>query len=956
MIGRTIANYEILEKLGEGGMGVVYKARDVTLGRSVALKFLHSRRADEEERHRFIHEAQAASALDHPNICTVHQIGEAEDGQFIAMAYYEGETLQRKIEQGPLAVDEAAAIAQQIASGLAKAHAGGITHRDLKPSNIMLTTDGLVKILDFGLAKLAGATKITKTGSTMGTPRHMSPEQVRGEDVDPRSDVWSFGTILYEMLTGRPAFAGGHEAAVYYAIVNQEPESIHLLRADLPESFQGIVKRSLVKDREKRVTSAAEIVEQLQAIVREMAGAGTSTGLVNLLMRQMRRPRIAIAALAALTALTALASWAWVSNSRINWARNVALPEAKRLSNEFRNSEAWLLLREAGQYIPEHPELSEIRNLASVPVSIRTTPPGAAVSFRDALATGEAASWEPLGTSPLEEVRVPYALLRVRFVKAGFETTEVAFYSRQGQGVFDFELDAQGTAPPGMVRVPAGLYSFGSLAAVELQHYWIDKYEVTNRQFQEFVDAGGYRKRDYWKHPFLEDGKTLSWEEAAAQFRDTTGRPGPSTWELETFPKGQEDFPVAGVSWYEATAYCDFAGKGLPTIFHWDKAAGSKNLGPADIVRISNFDPKGPAAVGTYRGLGPYGTYDMAGNVQEWCWNESGGLRYILGGAWGEPHYMFAAANKMPPFDRSRTHGIRCAKYSAPLPEAVTANVENVYRDPSKEKPVSDEAFRLYKSIYAYDRGPLNARVELVDESPEHWRKEKITFDAAYGGERVIAWLYLPKGGRAPYQTVVYMPGAFAFRLRSSEQLSDEMFFDFIIRSGRAVLHPVYQDTYERRVATATRGTNFVRDRTIQWSKDLGRSIDYLETRNDIDKETLAYYGLSLGASWGAILTAVEGRFKASILMAGGLFSSPLPAEVEPLNFAPRATVPALMLNGRYDFGFPLATSQVPLFRLLGAPEKDKRHVVYESGHHPPRQEIIKEVLNWLDRYLGPVR
>ena len=202
MIGQIVSHYRILEKLGEGGMGVVYKAQDLRLERFVALKFLPPHiRPDQEEKVRFIREAKAASALDHPNVGTIHEIAETDDGQmFIVMAHYEGETLKEKIERGPLPVTEAVDIAAQIASGLAKAHHQHIVHRDIKPGNLLVTPDGLVKIIDFGLAKLGGLTKITETHTTMGTMAYISPEQARGEEVDQRSDVWSLGVVLYEML------------------------------------------------------------------------------------------------------------------------------------------------------------------------------------------------------------------------------------------------------------------------------------------------------------------------------------------------------------------------------------------------------------------------------------------------------------------------------------------------------------------------------------------------------------------------------------------------------------------------------------------------------------------------------------------------------------------------------------------------------------------------------------
>jgi predicted esterase len=504
-----------------------------------------------------------------------------------------------------------------------------------------------------------------------------------------------------------------------------------------------------------------------------------------------------------------------------------------------------------------------------------------------------------------------------------------------------------------MVRVPGGPFQLGSAPPVELQEFWLDKYEVTNRDFKEFVERGGYQKREYWKHPFLQNGKELSWEEAMAELRDATGRPGPSTWKLGTYPDGQADFPVHSVSWYEAAAYAEFAGKSLPTIYHWYRAAGGLIF--EDILSVSNFGGDGPARVGSHRGLGPYGTYDMAGNVKEWCWNQAGTRRYILGGAWSEPTYMFAEHDAQSPFGRAATYGIRCAKYSAPPAATLLGAIETLTPDFSKERPVGDDVFRFYQSIYSYDRTDLKAVVESVTET-EHWRKEKITFNAAYANERVIAYLFLPRNASPPYQTVIWFPGIYAQTFKSSDNLGLTFYFDFLPRSGRAVLYPIYKDMYERRVASGSGLPNVYRDLVIQRSKDLGRSIDYLETRKDIDRERLAFYGYSWGAEEGPVLTAIEKRLKTSVLLAGGLGPGEVPPEVSPVNFAPRAKMPVLMLNGRNDYTYPLESSQVPLFRLLGAPEQHKRHVLFDSGHVPPPIDIIKEILDWLDRYLGPVK
>jgi serine/threonine protein kinase/Tfp pilus assembly protein PilF len=272
MIGRTISHYRILEKLGEGGMGVVYKAEDTKLKRTVALKFLPPELTrDPEAKERFVHEAQAASALDHPNICTIHEIDETKEGQtFIAMACYEGESLKAKLERGPLKLDEALDIAAQIARGLAKAHERKIVHRDIKPANVLITNDGLVKIVDFGVAKLSGRTKLTRTGTSAGTVSYMSPEQLRGGEVDHRSDVWALGVVLYEMVAGETPFRGDYEQAVSYSIVNEEPKSIRSFRPEVPVEMERLIEKTLVKNPNERYQKATDVLGALQSMRRRL--------------------------------------------------------------------------------------------------------------------------------------------------------------------------------------------------------------------------------------------------------------------------------------------------------------------------------------------------------------------------------------------------------------------------------------------------------------------------------------------------------------------------------------------------------------------------------------------------------------------------------------------------------------------------------------------------------------
>lgn len=276
MIGKSVSHYKILEKLGEGGMGVVYKAEDTRLKRTVALKFLPPEwTRDPEAKKRFIHEAQAASTLDHSSICTIYEVEETEDGQtFIAMACYEGETLKNRIKRGPLKVEEAVNVAIQIAEGLKEAHDKGIVHRDIKSANIMVTPKGQVKILDFGLARLTGRTRLTKTGTTLGTVDYMSPEQAQGDRIDRRSDIWSLGVVLYEMLTGMKPFAGEYEQAVVYSILNEAPEPITGLRTGISKALEAIVLKCLEKDPSRRYQHADEISVDLKRLVNTVSQTG----------------------------------------------------------------------------------------------------------------------------------------------------------------------------------------------------------------------------------------------------------------------------------------------------------------------------------------------------------------------------------------------------------------------------------------------------------------------------------------------------------------------------------------------------------------------------------------------------------------------------------------------------------------------------------------------------------
>lgn len=957
--GTQLGPYEIVEHVGSGGMGEVYRARDTRLQRAVAIKVLRSDLAvGPEQRQRFEREARVVSSLNHPNICTLYDVGQSGQVDYLVMEYLEGQTLAQRLVAGRLDLTTALRYSLQIAGALAAAHSAGIVHRDIKPGNILLTSSDQVKVLDFGLAKLAvsdladasptvTAAFRTEQGAVLGTVAYMSPEQAEGKPVAARSDIFSFGAVLYEMLAGQSPFARDTQMSTLAAILRDEPAPVRSIRPHVPVELERVLRRCLEKKPENRYPSGAELQAELAAAERKLESRASGAQAL------LRRPWVAGLAALLLLAAVASAGWLWVRFSRESRLRN-DLVELERLLEADRTVEAFQVARRIEGQAPGDPHLQRLRRDFMLGVSMGTDPPGADVQFKQYTAPEQA--WVQVGKSPIKNQHIPFGYFRWKFSRDGYQSVELASH---GLLPLAIRLDPEERIPPGMVRAPGGTSSLYGAPPLALQDFWIDRLEVTNRQFQDFVSQGGYQKRQYWKHPFVDRGQSLTWEGAMARFRDSTGRPGPAGWELGSYPEGRGDFPVAGVSWYEAAAYAEFVGKSLPTVYHWRHAAGLQAAGQdlfSDVLKVSNFDGQSPARGGDYQGLGRFGTYDMAGNVREWCSTAVQDRHYLLGGAWSDPSYRFTDTSGEFSFDRAETNGFRCVKYTTPLSAALAAPVRPTTRDYSQEKPVGDEIYRIYAGLYSYDRGPLEVKVEAVDDSAPYWRREKITFRAAYGNERVIAFLFLPRNARAPYQTVVHFPPGSARFLRSSDQQLTVRQLVFLIRSGRAVVFPIYKNTYERKENPEPTGAGAMRDRAIYWSKDLGRTIDYLETRPDIDKGKLAYYGVSLGAGWGPVMTAIEKRFKTSVLLAGGFWSGKFPPECDPINFAPRATAPVLMVNGRFDFDFGLETSQRPMFRLLGAPEKDKRHVLFESGHVPPRmQDVVREILDWYDKYLGPV-
>lgn len=410
------------------------------------------------------------------------------------------------------------------------------------------------------------------------------------------------------------------------------------------------------------------------------------------------------------------------------------MPEIARLVEAGEYAKAASLTREARAVLPKDPTLEKLWMRATYEATIESEPPGADVSIRPYRV--DANGWESLGRTPLKKVRVPKDAYVFRIAKPGFAPIS---FIHEWSDYWRLKLRPEDSVPDEMVAVAGGKtrlrYAGEQVPTVVIDDFLIDRQEVTNEEYKKFVDAGGYRKRELWKEPFLRDGREIPWEEAMALFVDATGQPGPATWEVGSCPKGMEKHPVAGVSWYEAAAYAEFAGKSLPTAYHWTWASEATWF-PAQIASGSNFRGDGTRPVGGPGALSGFGTMDMAGNVKEWCWNEGrDGKRFILGGGFGEPAYMFVKPETQLPWDRRSNYGFRCVKLDSSPSAAAAARIEPTFRDFSKEKPVSDDVFEAYRGLYGYDKAELNAQVEET-QATEIWTWEKVTFDAAYGNER----------------------------------------------------------------------------------------------------------------------------------------------------------------------------------------------------------------------------
>jgi serine/threonine protein kinase/tetratricopeptide (TPR) repeat protein len=995
--GSQIGPYKLVERLGEGTFGAVFMAeqRD-SLRRSVAIKIIKPGMDSREIIARFEAERQALAVMNHPNIARVFGAGATPSGRpYFAMELVKGLPVTDYCDHKKLTTERRLALFIGVCQAVQHAHQKGIIHRDLKPSNILVAeTDDTpcAKVIDFGIAKalhqpLTEHTLVTHPGQRLGTPIYMSPEQAdpKCPDIDTRSDIYSLGVVLYELLTGstpvdRTRFKNATPEDFTRIICEEEPprpstrisslgdtaREVCRHRQTEPKKLSALMRRDLdwivmkclEKDRSRRYDTASALARDIQRYLDHQPVEATPPSawysFRKFARRNQRRIRIATVALLLLGLVI-------FGGRRLQvLAEQNASEEAKTTAHEWigeaerhlegdRIVEAFKLLQDAADVLPGDPKIQQLMPQASSTWTFDIHPPDAIICVRPCGSDG--ADWQPLVPEPRKLPKVEHVW---KVERSGCATA----MGCSGPGDVHLKISLAPVAPtdePGrnMVRITFTTPSGEDYTTL------VDSCEVSNGQFAQFVANGGYQREDFWRHlaPYLFDGKEVTFEELMSHFRDKSGQFGPRTWEDGSYPAGQADYPVRGISWYEAAAYAKSVTKLLPTIHDWERAAC---FDQADQLAFrSNLGSTGPAPVGRLETLNSLGLFDMAGNVKEWCRNATvDGSRAIRGGGWLDHLYIFRSIEIDSPWSRPEDVGFRCVRYPEPLPgEEGGPFVVDVPTPPGEVKKEPLEEFERIRKFFLVDQGAsLNQKTVRAEDSA-FYRHEVIEINAAYGNERFQVHLLLPTSSETKTQRlhpIVYHPGNGVKRIRQfSTSHGDFAIAAALVRSGRAVCFPVYQGTFERSgVNDAADTGQKKRDLEIQGTKDLIQAVNYLATRPDMDMGRLTYLGWSWGGNVATRMVTVEDRFRACIIMGGGLQPSGY-TELDGRTYAPYVAIPVLMLGGTMDTVVSFQARQLPLLKALEACP-DKTLEEFESHHSLPLEEAIPKIGAWLDERFPP--
>ena len=653
------------------------------------------------------------------------------------------------------------------------------------------------------------------------------------------------------------------------------------------------------------------------------------------------------------------------------WVNNFMLPQIQDFISKDDNVAAWLTSSRINSFAPFFSTISEEDDDISALASIRTQQDSVSVSWK---AYGQIDDWRFLGKTPLEPTRLPRGILKFKLEKEGYETTyfsssnpSLKFYNSPfdpGWSLEPINLQPQGSVPTGMIYIQGGNFvpalTGSGVDPVFLHPFYIDKFEVTNKDYKEFIDAGGYSNSQYWvEMDFIKDGIALSFEEAKEMMVDSTGMTGPAGWEVGTYLQGTENYPVTGISWYEALAFARYKGNILPPMYHWAKAAFPPDeiVSPISpkLLKRANFSKEKITNVG--QGEGAYGTFDMAGNAKEWVWNIFGGRGLTLGGAFDEPTYLASQTAPEPRMNRSLKNGFRTVRLINPrdLNPFGDPIETQAPRDLSYYKPMSEEVFNVYARSYQVSSSRPKHTEVYVDDSHPVWIKEKISLDVGYNNETMDVLIFKPKNSFGPSSPVIIHPGANYYT--TPPEIDDvnpgEFSLDFLIKSGKTLVWPAWKGSLNRMPENRSSNEDTLRQfrsQFIAWVDDTDKTLDYLETRSDIDSNNIFYLGMSYGALFNTHTLLFEDRYKGAILYVGGAFPT-YPPLVDGINHLPRIKTPFLMLNGEQDYLVPKSAANF-FFQSTGTPSEDKKIIFYDSGHWPlPRNQMIKETLSFIDQY-----
>ena len=641
--------------------------------------------------------------------------------------------------------DNVARMIGDVADALGHAHGAGVVHRDIKPSNLLLSPDGRLSVTDFGLARLVEQPGMTMTGEFMGSPLYMSPQQISLDHgpVDHRTDIYSLGATLYELLTLRPPYEGENREQILHQVIHKEPRAARRINKLIPQDLETICRKAMEKTPDDRYQTAESMAEDLRRFVSRHAIGARRIGPVGHLTRWCRRNR-AQAALTGFLAITIIAAASFFIMSRMSYQRRFEAERARiDLLMDKAPWEARVRLADAMTEFPERRnELEAILSRLGRNVRIESDEPGAEVSVRPT--DNDSTSWLEIGTTPVT-AQLPLDDYFVRFAKPGHEQLTVRQSTYDPDGVWDCLLPSS----PGMVRIPKAWHE-GQPGACRIpwllsrqlpliDEFEMDRTEVTNAEFKQFVDDGGYTRGNFWQDTLGGD-----WQHTIeARFLDRSRQVGPRYWVDGTYSLGLDDYPVVGVSWYEAMAYAKWANKQLPTLFHWMRAADFN--GWYDGGDGSHRDNIG-GRKGTLRSVDisslcvcKYGSFDTLGNAREWCLTEDrDGQHYAMGGSFRDHSGKRFESVSFSAHDRLEDVGFRCTRYKV---DADLTKPAPTYWRPIPTALPSLEALR---DQFVYERSDL----ELVEHEPVRFdgiEAQQVSYAAEYGhDERITCYVLLP--------------------------------------------------------------------------------------------------------------------------------------------------------------------------------------------------------------------